>query len=1196
MDKIAQVTGVLRYNDKTRDEMLRRIYWKDEQYTSLGGNFVRYANIEDREVTSLTEGKGLQNYTYDEKTDYGKSITHKYLGQRELPHSYSTNDYSSNPELRKWEGDYLYNFVWETRLNDIGIAKRVNESAVAIIADENRFLVSKYITPELTKFYQDFPSINLRTVKNSLDQYYTGRIPDIKEADAKFVHDYQDFLERRGNTAVGKQISEMLHSAGNVNSKYVREEQDEKGNVKTIDGIPVYVEASKEEGDYFFNLTGIDEDNDVKTFDSNGRYWTPYTRELQYIEGDLKNENGRRPDVSTFINIKGDDNSKSLLAKTNKLFNQHKISTLAARFHTSNEVNKEIEMTDSAKSLIYGNSHGRNLLRKNPKHFENGYSDPYCRVWTYHHQYDRFSKLIRPFSEEEGDIYSEEFLPYKTSNGGRENLKKRTVLDNLTNTVKIAPSTNGGIAIKDCMFSIENLAWKDVPDNKTEYLSKEQRGPNGGRIMWFPPYDLNFNEQVQVGWQQHTFIGRGEPIFTYNNTTRRGTLSFALLIDHPSIINNIPKNSIRPSDGDGDIEADVLRFFAGCQIPDLTTLGITPSAEVEEKKAPDNEPQLTIPEDEKSKRVKFYVYFPNNYSGNGKNMNGKATDSTDVDWFDYILFGTDAKYGENLQVKGYEMDSNGVSDSRSDSGNSMPVYEVTTSYKSGSGSEVKDVYYKYRVDFDLHQKLVNQKKDGTSRGMVYEDTNYADSIGFSLNSTKNENADATHSFTEIVSAMYQAHPEYFKGTLVEKHKNEVLRFLDTAKPENQKLINLFKGNEYSNMKFEAGATTQDSKNSQKLAIRRGYALKDLILVRGKMEKIEKEGEIDLPTPAIKLNYQGTLNDKTTVNTLEAKKQRYASLEIFYDAPQIEKVSDTVHATTGTTIEETDVNAEEGQNKTQNETTQEMVARSLISSSPTSSLRYETEGEYFHRLEKDDPIAFKNIVDKFRYFSPAYHSISPEGFNARLTFLHQCTRQGHTVSASDGSYAMTAGNLSFGRMPVCVLKIGDFINTRIVIESVSINYDAQGTPQWDLNPEGIGVQPMYAKVQMSIAILGGQSLDGPINRLQNAVTFNYYANTGAYDNRSDVINLETKSSNEVLIRSNKDKNENIVDKSKYVENTTVYKNIFTPYPDIEVRQTEKDVNKYNEDKAKGKKISEEIMSQYTGYEVDESGSYDYNGTL
>jgi hypothetical protein len=56
--------------------------------------------------------------------------------------------------------------------------------------------------------------------------------------------------------------------------------------------------------------------------------------------------------------------------------------------------------------------------------------------------------------------------------------------------------------------------------------------------------------------------------------------------------------------------------------------------------------------------------------------------------------------------------------------------------------------------------------------------------------------------------------------------------------------------------------------------------------------------------------------------------------------------------------------------------------------------------------------------------------------------------------------------------------------------------------WDLNPDGIGVQFMMAKVSMQIHILGGSDISAPIKRLQNAVSFNYYANTSIYDNRSD----------------------------------------------------------------------------------------------
>ena len=82
------------------------------------------------------------------------------------------------------------------------------------------------------------------------------------------------------------------------------------------------------------------------------------------------------------------------------------------------------------------------------------------------------------------------------------------------------------IATKKCMFSIENLAWRDDKVRMDEFdaygLSPEQKGPLGGRIMWFPPYDLTFNEDVSVKWNTNDFIGRGESVYTYTNTERRG--------------------------------------------------------------------------------------------------------------------------------------------------------------------------------------------------------------------------------------------------------------------------------------------------------------------------------------------------------------------------------------------------------------------------------------------------------------------------------------------------------------------------------------------------------------------------------------------------------------------------------------------------------------------------------------------------
>jgi hypothetical protein len=111
------------------------------------------------------------------------------------------------------------------------------------------------------------------------------------------------------------------------------------------------------------------------------------------------------------------------------------------------------------------------------------------------------------------------------------------------------------------------------------------------------------------------------------------------------------------------------------------------------------------------------------------------------------------------------------------------------------------------------------------------------------------------------------------------------------------------------------------------------------------------------------------------------------------------------------------------------------------------------------------------------------------------------RPGPTSSASDKNGILStfgAGNLSFGRAPYCVLRIGDFFHTKIVIENISIDYDVDGNVQWDMNQEGIGMQPMYANINMTIHFLGGSDMKSPVEELQNAISANYYANTSTYD--------------------------------------------------------------------------------------------------
>jgi outer membrane protein OmpA-like peptidoglycan-associated protein len=99
-----------------------------------------------------------------------------------------------------------------------------------------------------------------------------------------------------------------------------------------------------------------------------------------------------------------------------------------------------------------------------------------------------------------------------------------------------------------------------------------ERGPNGGRVMWFPPYDLKFSETVTANWKSNDFIGRPEPIYTYANTNRGGSLSWKIVVDHPSVLNVITNKVLSKETNKNRIDSIIESFFAGCRKYDLYEL------------------------------------------------------------------------------------------------------------------------------------------------------------------------------------------------------------------------------------------------------------------------------------------------------------------------------------------------------------------------------------------------------------------------------------------------------------------------------------------------------------------------------------------------------------------------------------------------------------------------------------------------
>ena len=540
-------------------------------------------------------------------------------------------------------------------------------------------------------------------------------------------------------------------------------------------------------------------------------------------------------------------NPNSILKKTKDLFRCRKINTIISKFHTDADKVDLYSNTESATSA-YGLSHGRNLLtydaeRNGISYNRNGYDDPYCRVWTHHHQYsEQRSRMIRPFTIEDeygnvttktnGELHKWAHFPNghydvettvwnpDTIEMSEENQKKlgtgilthgvslltkegslkkgawqtntkkidwgwkdkgaegwaMSVLNKDSGTLNIAPKYLGGaernVHTKDCMFSIENLAWQGYdPYSFERALSWEQRGPFGGRIMWFPPYGLSFNEDTTVTWNEHSFIGRGENVFTYTNTARSGTLSFMMVVDHPSILDYATWHDNKPQD------TDVLRFLAGCDggsadngpyggsaVHGLMSYAkptpLTDEYLMKEEKQklkptkqeePVESPKTDEVQPEDPIKVSFYVFYPNNYSGafdyrGSRYKSNSAYNGDYVDPIDYLLRGKGTQWvcdednplnSKPLYEKGngYEMADGGISDF----GNNWQEPKGKN-YIYGCNGKKENVYSKnsnkkwyYRIDGVYEKGLSDREIENCFAQTISPKNNYFDKQSFHLN-------------------------------------------------------------------------------------------------------------------------------------------------------------------------------------------------------------------------------------------------------------------------------------------------------------------------------------------------------------------------------------------------------------------------------------------------------------------------------
>ncbi len=677
-----------------------------------------------------------------------------------------------------------------------------------------------------------------------------------------------------------------------------------------------------------------------------------------------------------------------------------------------------------------------------------------------------------------------------------------SIIDNTYN-LNIAPLKNPGSTniidnkVKKYMFSIENLAWRtsNRPGFTYDDLPVCERGPNGGRVMWFPPYDLKFNETISPRFDATEILGRPEPIYTYRNTSRGGNLGWKMVVDHPSVLNTITNKILQNESNVEKVNSIVDSFFAGCLKYDLYELARR---------------FTTIP----TRDLFTYQQIITNPSINADQLAQVGNEA-----------GITTSGSEEGALAGDENTNGG-------NGNSGSETKPDTS-TTDPGSELSGKYL--NLGWYFHNDIPPPKQKGVAIASYSWKTAYTEYIDmkskYQTNAPAGNKEQVANTFTNVVEHNAALETDFRKDVVSLFNNNKNVKSLTITLVGSASRPATIQYNEWlskrridSVLKWFAEDTSDYGKSFQKLIEEKKIVFIDDPQGEEAVDVIAKE--LGATSPSVNCSDQDSASSTVNYNTIYSYQamwcRRVAIKDIKAETSNDDGDPNKNEENTGGNPEN-EIIPFDGSTKvpginvpiiTPPTITTTQKIRDGISKKVLRDLL--SECDYFTAMKGENPMIYDSIKEKIKYFSPAFHSMTPEGLNSRLTFLNQCSRPGDTIPTigTDGKPKYNAAtNTAFGAPPVLILRIGDFYNTRIIPTSISINYE----PIYDFNPEGVGFQPMIANIQMGFNFVGGSGLKEPIDTLQNALSFNYYANTEIFDERAEWTDDSFKKLDEDLVK-------------------------------------------------------------------------------
>ena len=354
-----------------------------------------------------------------------------------------------------------------------------------------------------------------------------------KEYERSTANSLTNQVNARGQTILG--LGDQIDLQFQKNSFYSLDVQENlQGKYGFAQGVEVFKDKTSTIGGSYYGVNDLDPQGGVfEKYGNPGKFTNYKTQLAGNITEALRDYNLSR----NLYNLKGIQsvttmsNYLGVISANNDLGFQDLINKTVGSFNTSDS---------SVSAQQYGNLIPRGILSQNNFLYLRGSAESVLRSGEPADPAQKEDWLANPASKmaktTAGNPLDEQEFK-KGERGVKHIIKSIRNNKDIKMSVNYDPqNTNRYVISQDkenITYSRQRFTIRN-PHSPTYAKSLVFKLTNyaSGKDMYLPPYIDSFSDSHTANWNEINFLGRPEPIFTYNNSNRDGSISFVVLTDY----------------------------------------------------------------------------------------------------------------------------------------------------------------------------------------------------------------------------------------------------------------------------------------------------------------------------------------------------------------------------------------------------------------------------------------------------------------------------------------------------------------------------------------------------------------------------------------------------------------------------------------------------------------------------------------